>query len=760
MSTRTRLRIGVVLAVAVILLVLLFSPVLVSKGVQVWLWWKTRGTNVTVTTESVEAPFLHPIVMRGIRIKTQPAAPVQLNVSATRVVFGLNLRSILLRTRGPTLRNLSVEGLHVEARRTRSGAALSENGWNNIYRLLPESFAFTPFDLRFEDGASLVLIRGASLTGTPVEAGRFEAAEVVVSSPLFRQTFVNLKGATDWQGNRLTIAGLTLTRGLDLQSVNTDLSHLGKRRIAVEFDVDAFGGKLRGSLADEWRSRKGNWTIAGSANDISLSQTAEAFGFTDRVGGLVHAGKFTFRGDLGETLTGTASLWLELTGPAWRDRQADLITLGLSLYGRQLELQQLYIKQKKNELTLNGESSFPTTAAGWLRPDFRGTVSASIDDLGEFASLFGGNRNDFAGQIEVEGTLGARDHNVGGNLVANGYGLTMFKSSIDEFHAELKLTKEAIEIPQLELKRQNDTLRAQGSIDTSAEHNYSGTIDATIENIDEDLSLFWGLIEPRPVSATLHANITSAVWDAQAVFDPAQSQPVTISATFPLRIGQPLETLWTSQVTLTIDSPHLYLAEIPHRPSTVWFGSGTAAAQLTMTDTPRHPRLNGYIELLDTGLGTSRFDSRMRLEGNRGIIESLTLKTDQNNASFYGDMDLQDTQQLQIHLSPNQVLLDLNQSMLNCVPEINVVPVAAGQVYSPVDRIDIRRSAAEPSWTVSLNETDVLGLPLISGVSTTKTYPLCSSQSHTKTPLQIGVEQPEATPSPSPTPRPRKRKKL
>jgi hypothetical protein len=758
MVTRTRLRIGLLAIVMVTLLVVLFAPVLVSRGVQLWLWWKTHGTEVTITTESIEAPFLHPMVMRGVRIKTQPPAAVQINVSANRVVFGLNLKSILLRTRGPTLRNLAIEGMRVEARRIGPSAALSENGWNTIYRLLPESFAVAPFDVRIEDGASLLLIRNGSLTGSPVEAGRFEAGEVVVSSPLFRQTFGHLKGATDWQANRLTIAALTLSRGLDVQSVVTDLSHLGKQRIGLEFDVDAFGGKLRGSVADEWRSRRSNWTIAGSANDISLSQTAEAFGFTDRIGGLVHAGKFTFRGDLDDALTGTASLWLELTGPAWRDREADLITLGLSLYGRQLELQQLYIKQKKNELTLNGESSFPTTAAGWLRPDFRGTVSASIDDLGEFASLFGGNRNDFAGQIEVEGTLGARDRNVGGNLVANGFGLTMFKSSIDEFHAELRLKKEAIEIGQVELKRQNDSLRARGSIDTSPGHNYSGTIDATIENIDQDLSLIWGLIEPHPISATLHAQITSGVWEAQAIFDPAQSKPVTVSATFPLRIGQPMEALWTSPVTLTIDSSQLYLAELPHRPSAVWFTNGTTAVQLTMTDTPRHPRAIGYAELLDTTLGPSRFDSRIRFEGNRAVIESVMLKAGQATASFYGDIDLQDTQQLQIHLIPNQYLFDVNPPTLDCAAKVDLLQVSSAP-DPPVEEIQIARSANEPNWTVTLKEPGATGLSIVTGAGfASKTYRFCLPEKRVETALQLGVEQPPATPSPSPTPRPRKRK--
>ncbi|MFL6515984.1 MAG: hypothetical protein ACJ8M1_13280, partial [Chthoniobacterales bacterium] len=437
--------IGGFLIVICLALLTASAPFMVSKAIRWWLWWKTRGTNITVTIDAIDTPFLRPILLRGVRVQTAPGAAARLDLTAGRVVLGLNLRSILLRTRGRALRNVQVQGLHAEIRRNKSGTAFPEEVWNSMHRLLPESFDIQSADLRLESDSTLALLRGVILSGTPIEAGRFQAAEVVISSPLFRQTFTNLRGATDWQSDRLTVAALTLARGLDVQTVTTDLSHLGKRRIGLDFDLDAFGGKLRASFADEWRSRHSNWNMAGSAGDISLSQTAEAFGFTNRIGGLLHAGKFTFRGDLGDALTGTASLWLELTAPAWRDREADLITLGLSLYGRQVELQQLYIKQRKNELTLSGESSFPATAAGWLRPDFRGNVSASIDDLGDFASLFGADRQDFAGRIEVEGTFNARDRRVGGNLVANGTGLTMFKSSVDEFRSTLNIGHDQIE---------------------------------------------------------------------------------------------------------------------------------------------------------------------------------------------------------------------------------------------------------------------------------------------------------------------------
>ena len=70
--------------------------------------------------------------------------------------------------------------------------------------------------------------------------------------------------------------------------------------------------------------------------DISLEQTSEAFGFADRVKGLLHAGNFTFRGNLAEPDRVTASLWSELTDLTWRDRTAEAIMLGAALYNRKI----------------------------------------------------------------------------------------------------------------------------------------------------------------------------------------------------------------------------------------------------------------------------------------------------------------------------------------------------------------------------------------------------------------------------------------
>jgi hypothetical protein len=758
-APRKRRSLVVFVIVLCLALITASAPLMVSKGIRWWLWWKTRGTNVTVTIDAIVTPFLRPILLRGVRVRTAPGAAARVDVSAARVVLGLNLRSVLFRTRGRAVRSLEVQGLHAEIRRNRAGVAFPEDVWNTLHHLLPESFDLESADFRLETDSTLALLRGVALSGSPIEAGRFQAGEIVISSPLFRQTFANLRGATDWQSDRLTVAALTLARGLDVQTVTTDLSHLGKRRIGLDFDLDAFGGKLRASIADEWRSRHSNWNMAGSANDISLSQTAEAFGFTNRIGGLLHAGKFTFRGDLADALTGTASLWMELTAPAWRDSEADLITLGLSLYGRQVELQQLYIKQRKNELTLSGESSFPATAAGWLQPDFRGNVSASIDDLGDFATLFGGNRQDFAGRIEVEGTFNARDRRVGGNLVANGTGLTMFKNSVDEFRTTLNIGHDDIEIVDMEFRRKNDRLQMKGKIGTSADHNYSGAVDATIADVTQYVGGTTNQPQRPPVAATLHANITSSLWEAHAVVDPSVSKPIDMTFTFPFRIGQSLEQVWTSPINLHLDAPMVRLSEIVPPNWLSHVQGATGMAEVTITDSLRHPKIAGYTQISGMAFGRTRLDYQARFERNIGIIETMKVADGQHEIFFGGNMDLQDTQHISVQLLPNQPLHDLTSLVFNCVNTADLRTIDPTTPGLMVDAIQLTGPLGNPDWQITVREMEFADL--LKGAVTpvfSRTFQFCRGPNTPELSLTLAIPT-AALPSPAPSPRPRKKRR-
>src|SRR5438094_7383669 len=335
MPRKNHLILVILLALLLTLLIVAFASFAVSNGVRFWIWWRARQQGFVVSVEGIEEQFLSPLVIHEIHLKSTRDNALRIEVTATDVKVDLDLKHLLLHMRGRRIRNLSIEQFHVELRRSTPNAqALTRQGWATLQRLLPESLNIAKAEVRVENGPNLILLRGGSLSASASEAGRFSAAEVMIASPWLHQTFSQLRGATHWEANRLTLAGLTLSRGLDLQSATADLSRLGNQHVGLQFELDAFGGKIRGNIANEWRSEHSRWKIAGGASDISLAQTSDAFGFAGRVDGLLHASNFTFLGTLAEPERVTASLWIEVTDLTCRNRTAEAIILGAARYNR------------------------------------------------------------------------------------------------------------------------------------------------------------------------------------------------------------------------------------------------------------------------------------------------------------------------------------------------------------------------------------------------------------------------------------------
>jgi hypothetical protein len=743
-------------------LAICFAPFAVSNGVRLWIWWKARQQKLTVKIDKVEAPFLRPVLLRGFHLASARDAAFRVDLNAAQAKVDLNLRAILMGMRGRALHALSVKDLRVEMHRNRAGGAVSENGWNTLQRLLPDNFNFERCDLRVEDESTVILFRNVSLSANQIEAGRFHAGEVMIASPSLRQTFSELRGATNWQGDRLTLAGLSLTRGLDVQSITSDLSRLGKQRIGLEFDLDAFGGKIRARISNEWHSPHSNWNLAGSATDISLAQTSEALGFTDRIGGLLHACKFTFRGNRRDPMRATASLWTELTGLTWRGRTADVIMLGAALYHRQIQLQQLYAKQSKNQLTLSGEAAFPTNSSDWLSPDFRGDISASISDLGDFASLFGANPGDFAGEIAIEGTMDARDRKIGGHVIMGGTSLILFKTSIDALNARLNLKAMELEIEQFEANRKSDFIRAQGRIDMSHEHSYSGTLSAAISNVADYLAITGGTLtaDPKTTSAETQITIDSGVWDARGAISIPKSSPLNFAAQFSLRIGKDWNTFLTSPLNATLDFPAIFIANAPRYFHSEIFRDGILSGKISLSETLQHPRLVGDLQLVNGKLqgapmNLTETSGRVTFNGERATIDFFNAATKDADLSFRGEIDLHDANDLTIRMSGMTPIFDLSHREIDCVGQIGFIPV--GLSLAPaIGEIELRGGLFRTDWTVSLKES---GIGQSSGAlnlaETTRKLSLCFGTGTEEKSLTLGVQ-----PRPNPeTVRPRKKLK-
>jgi autotransporter translocation and assembly factor TamB len=761
MPFKNRFLLVSLLILLAVLLGIWLTPFAVSYGVRLWVWWKARQEGLVVKIDKIDAPFLRPVVIGSLHVTSAPENTFHIDLTATQMTVDLNLKGALLRTRGRAIHNLSIQQLHGElSHKNPSGRALSQRGWTTLQKLFPESLSISSSSLRLEDGPTVILLRSAFLSASETEAGRFNADEVMIASPLFRQTFSQLRGATNWQSNRLSLAGFTLTRGLDLQSVTADLSRVGKQRVGLEFDVDAFGGKIRASISHQWRLQHSNWKVAGSAADISLAQTSEAIGFTDRVDGLLHACNFTFRGNLSEPARATASLWTELTGLTWRNRTAEAIMFGAALYNRQIELQQLYIKQRANQLTLSGEASFPGNSSDWLRPDFRGDISASISNLGDFASLFGADPGDFEGKVAIDGAMNARDRKIGGHITASGTSLKFFRTSIEALSATLNLKAMELELEQLELKRKNDFVRAQGKIDMSHEHNYSGTINATVDNLAGYLSMFRGLIESnsKPMPANIQITIDSSRWDMRGGIDLPGSSPLNFTANFLLPIGTNWNAFLASPLNVTLHFPSIFLANAPQFFRPEIFREGILSGELSLSRTLQNPRIDGDLQLVNGKLQNAPIDlteltGHATFNGDRASLDFVNASTKDVDLSLRGEIDFHDLNGLVAKVFASVPVFSLTNGPLDCASQIKLAPV--GMTLAPmVEEFDFRGGFFSRDWTVSFTR---LGEdPSSNGLSQiTRTVRLCFGAAPDDETLTLGAY---SRPQPSPT-APRKRRR-
>jgi hypothetical protein len=756
-----RLKYRILLGFVIALIAICLSPFFVADGVRLWIWWKARQQKLSVKIDKIEAPFLRPVLLRGVHITTGSDTAFRIELSATQATVSLNFKSILLRMSGRTVQHLAVASLRVEIHGPEAGATFPDSTWATWQRLLPNSLSVDHFELRVEDGPAVILLRSGSLSFSEIESGRFSTDELTIASPLVRQTFSRLRGATHWQDNRLTLAGLSLARGLDIELVTADLSHLAKQRLGVEFDVDAFGGKIRANISNEWKSRHSNWNMAGSGTDISLAQTSEAIGFTDRMDGLLRACKFTFRGDLRDPTHSTASLWTELTGLTWRERKADLIMLGAALYNRQIQLQQLYVKQNRNQLTLSGEGSLPSSASGWLNPDFRGDISASIPDLGDFAALFGAAPGDFAGEIVIDGMMNARDRKIGGHLAATGKSLSIFKAPIDLFDARMNLKAGEFEVEQFELRRKDDFLQFQGKIDITHDHNYSGMISATVKDVAPYLSIFHASGgDSKPASAEIRASISSGVWDAHATITPPDSSPVNISAGFPLQIGADWNTILNVPVNVTLDFPAIFLAHAPQLRRREIFADGILSGKISISQTLQHPRVNGDLQLVngklrESPMGVTAISGRLSFNGEHAALDFLNASTKDVDLSIRAEIDFADLSKLGIKILPTNPIFDLTPGPVDCVKQFEVVPV--GVTLAPaVRQLEFHGGLFKSDWITSLEDAaNAQSANVLTLRAAVRKFPVCFGETSTGKLLTLGA-------NPRPTPektRPRKRAK-
>ena len=749
------------LLIAIIVLAVLagiaLTPTLITGALRGWLYWQARRQHLKLELGKIDAPFLRPVSIERVRITNEPEVATQIELNAEHATLRLKLAKIIA-GKFDGIHGLSIQNARLDVHRDFAGAKrpLVFN-WRGLQALLPSNFDIARLELRVENGPSVVLLRNAAISGNQIESGRFSADEFAISSPLFRQTFPHLRGATKWQDNRLTIGGLTLARGIDLQSILIDLSRLDNERADLQFDLDVLGGKIRASISNEWAGQHSIWNLAGTATGISLSQTSESLGFTDRLGGSLRACNFTFRGDPHDPFSGTASIWTELNELSWHNRAADLIMVGAVFYNRQIQLQQLYIKQRQNQLTMNGEGALPSKSTDWLNPDFRGQILGNINDLGQFAELFGAEPKAFAGKVTIDGTLNTGQRKLGGHLTAAGTSLSFFKRQVDRFDAKINLTTDSLELEQFEVLRKKDYLHAQGKIDIAHDQDYSGNIEAKVGDASEYFLLGrTGSSSAIPIQ--VEAKVSSGLWDAHTVFTLPGSTAIDVKAKFPYKIGEDWKAFLASPVEAQINFPTVVLASAPQIFHPPVFNEGIVSGVISWSQTLQHPHITGDAQLVNVKLQNGPLDvtqasARFTFDGDHGKIEFLNAATADVDLSLRGDIDFRDLAETKVDIFPSMPVFALTTPPNGCVNRINLQPV--GITLAPmINQIELRGSIFDGGWTMTPRQAVIgaQGQPI--PYDATK-IPLCSGEKPAQQSFAFGLH-PKPTPEPE---KPRKKSK-
>jgi hypothetical protein len=514
MRARRSLLIFTAALLVAILLVVCFAPLIVAGGLRMWAQRAAHREGLRLELDAIEAPFLRPVIVRNLRLHSDPGLPFQIDCTAPRVELGLNLSGIFSGAKRP-LRDLQVDGLTLAIRRVPAAVGTAHSApWSILENLLADHFKFSGVNLHAENGLTIVDVRDGALTGSELEAGTLTAREISISAPWFHKTFSNLRGATSWQENRLSLGALSLIRGLDIDTIVIDLSQIGNSRLGMEVSVDAFGGKIRGRISSDDRDGKRVWDVAGNGSGISFAQMSDALEWNNRASGALHASKFTFRGEMNDLRHATASLWAEISGLTWRDRTADTVMIGASLYNREVQVEQLYIKQRNNQLTLTGEFGWPENLTDEFKPAFRGDLSASINDLGEFARLFGWSPPDFAGQLSASGSVSSREGKLGGQVSITGNSLTLFRSPIESLEIKLDLEESRVAITQFELRQTGDFFHGEGSFALTGDRSYTGAFQTSVGEIANYRGFIPQQILPFPLEGSV-----SAEWKGRGAND-------------------------------------------------------------------------------------------------------------------------------------------------------------------------------------------------------------------------------------------------
>ena len=214
--------------------------------------------------------------------------------------------------------------------------------------------------------------------------GQLRIDEIVFHRQGLEKTFTGVQGATAVQDTKFSVANMTLAPGLVVERISTDLADLSMGKLAVDFDIAAFGGTMRGVIKGD--ERNGGVEINGSFAQISVASLAEFLESPEKATGTVQEGKFSFRGSPYDLARATLSTRFEAADFSWGKRRWNSLVVGATMVDRRIQIPEFKLVQAHNELNAKGELVLPKPGAHWWQSDFSFDIAARINNLSELSA--------------------------------------------------------------------------------------------------------------------------------------------------------------------------------------------------------------------------------------------------------------------------------------------------------------------------------------------------------------------------------------
>lgn len=294
----------------------------------------------------------------------------------------------------------------------------------------------------------------------------------------WRKILEDIRAVTAWRAGRVYLAELAMGPDVTIDQ----LSFAPVRGTTVALEARAFGGYV---YAD-WTPDGGAGTVAAlNAFDLSLDRVGAFAGSEHGVEGRLDVAKLTFNGDPARPWSGQISLRLEAGGMMWRNKAFEQLTLGLSVAGRRVRVNEGLLRQKKNTVSLRGTVTLPAEndASAWWQVPFDFDVAADVRDLHALGSLFGEPWSGLSGGLTVGGRGSGQAADGEGWLKVRGWDLRVRGVPASSLQADLSLEGRDLRLVSLDMQSGRDFARGFGRLSLGDAIGYQGRLELRLREV-------------------------------------------------------------------------------------------------------------------------------------------------------------------------------------------------------------------------------------------------------------------------------------